>query len=67
MQNNWCWNSDEGQTYCISQIEASTSPPPGNLPGIYNIIVQISPYPGQNVVQMPTLGSIQVIINSKEK
>ena len=40
---------------CIGQIEASTCPPgqpPGHLTFL-KIIVQISPYPGQNAVQMP--------------
>ena len=39
-------------------------PPPGATPGdltFLKIIVQIPSYPGQNTVQMPPLGSIQVI------
>ena len=40
---------------CIGQIEASTCPP-GQPPWyltFLKIFVQISPYPGQNAVQMP--------------
>ena len=45
--------------YCIGQIEASSFPPEHLT--FLKIIVQIPPYPGQNAVQIPTLGSIQVI------
>ena len=41
---------------CIGQIEASTSPPPGQPPGhltFLKTVVQIPPLPGQNAVQMP--------------
>ena len=46
---------------CTSQIEVSTSPPPGQPPGHMNfwkIFVQIPPSPGQKAVQMPTIRSI---------
>ena len=51
-----------GLLLCVGQIEASTpSPPPGQPPGhltFLKIIVKIPPYPGQNAVQWPTLGSV---------
>ena len=46
---------------CTSQIEASTSPPPGQPPGICifcKIFVQISPSRARKAVQMPHHRSI---------
>ena len=45
----------DGKGLCIGQTEASTCPPgqPPRHLTFWKIIVQISPYPGQNAAQMP--------------
>ena len=49
---------------CIGQIETSTCPPPGNLPGIWlfwKLLFKFPPTRAKMPFKCPTLGSIQVI------